>query len=263
MMPNGKQIVIRIPKTSIAFHIQEIPPQLGLKPEYDLDRVNEKLRRLVGDPMLDKMSTEYDDLYCRILQIISKGGVGVLIFGNMAPDSIETIPFILHTPALIRRLREFAEWPIDPEDPLTQMPSVNGEKYPIRLMISSNYREPWINETIQGIDRLPESNKDLAANSLHNNPLIVWGAAALEGFFSDKEMPLVSSYLKNAYGSFPERPDVLKIIGQADALANLLAQYLPSSPISRFVRLCASCGVIFQARNVKGEIVADGMKMLS
>jgi hypothetical protein len=139
-MSNGKQIVIKIPKTNIAFHIREVPPHLSLNPEYDLDHVNEKLNRLVGDPMLDKMSTGYDELYCRVLQIISKGGVPALIFGNMAPDSVETIPFIVHPPALIRRLREFAEWPFDPEDPVTMMPSVNGDKYLIRLMILPDRR---------------------------------------------------------------------------------------------------------------------------
>jgi hypothetical protein len=34
-MSNGKQIVIKIPKTNIAFHIREVPPHLSLNPEYD------------------------------------------------------------------------------------------------------------------------------------------------------------------------------------------------------------------------------------
>jgi hypothetical protein len=258
---NGDQCVIRTPKTSIAFHIQEVPPHLSLRPAYQLDRVNEKLQALVGNPMLDKMSTDYNELYCRILQIISKAGVPGLIFSNTLRESIETIPFILHTPALQRRLEEFSDWPIDPDDPLTRMPSVNGEKYPIQLIILPDRRDPWITETIEGLSRLPEYNKDLDAKSVFHNPLVVWGAAALDGFFTNEEMPKVATYLKCVYGSFVERSDVLTVLGQANAMASLVAQYLEAGHVGRFVELCAHCGLGFQVRNIKGEIVADGIKV--
>ena len=261
-MPDGKRVVVKIPKTSIGLHIQEVPPNISLKPEYDLDRVNEKLRAMVGHPMLDKMSATYDKLYSKILHIISRGGIGGFLFSNMAPDFVETLPFILHSPALRRRLQEFAEWPSDPDDPLTMMPSVNGDEYPIRLMISPKHRDPWINEAIERSKSLGEWNKDLNPKSLRDNPLIVWGAAALEGFFTDQEMPKVASYLENSYGSFVDRPDVLTIIGQAGAMANLVAQFLGPGRVEKFVRLCACCGLAFQVRDMKGEIVADGPKML-
>jgi hypothetical protein len=112
------------------------------------------------------------------------------------------------------------------------------------------------------LTRLGEYDKDLDAKSLHQNPLIVWGAAAMEGFFTDEEMSEVAEFLAQNYGPLSERPDVVKIIGQVDSIANLLAQYTPSAPVERLVRLGASCGLAFQARNMKGEVVADGLKML-
>ncbi|MEY9138541.1 hypothetical protein ABIE79_010069 [Bradyrhizobium diazoefficiens] len=261
--PDGTKIVIKLPKTTLGFHVQEIPPSVSQKPEYQLEPLNEKLKSLVGHPMLDKMCPDYDELYCKIIHLISTLGVPGFLLTNTSVDSIETLPFVLHSPALERRLNEFAEWPFDPDHPLSNMPRVNGDKYPISLLISHDYRDAWISESISALEALPEYNKELDANSLHMNPLIVWGAAALEGFFTNEEMPKVAAYLENAYGSFVERPDKVKLLGQLHAMASLLCQYLEGSPVERIVRLCAHCGLMFQVSNSEGEVVADGFKMLA
>jgi hypothetical protein len=261
-MPDGQQIVIKAPKTTLAFHIQEIPPSISLKPEYQLQRVNEKLASLVGHPMFDKMSIKYDDLYSKIIYIISKYGIPAFLFSNMSAESVETIPFVLHTPGLKRRLKEFAEWPYDPDNAVANMPSVNGEKYPVGLFITPNSRDPWISKSMEALEGLPEYNKELDASSLHKNPLIIWGAAALEGFFTDEEMPKVGTFLKAKYGSFARGSDTVKVLGQVHAMASLLAQYLDKCAVERMVCLCACCGLIFQVTNLEGEVVADGFKML-
>jgi hypothetical protein len=51
-------------------------------------------------------------------------------------------------------------------------------------------------------------------------------------------------------------------MGQAHAMASLVAQYLEADHVGRFVDLCAHCGLVFQVQNKKGEIVADGTKVL-
>jgi hypothetical protein len=92
---------------------------------------------------------------------------------------------------------------------------------------------------------------------------VIWGAAALDGFFTSEEMPKVATYLKGVYGPFVDRTDVLAVLGQAEAMASLIAQYLDKHSVARFVELCAHCGLVFQVQNQKGELVADGMKVLS
>ena len=141
--------------------------------------------------------------------------------------------------------------------------ATNGQ---LTTSISHEVNQPigamWIKETIEALSGFSEYDKDLDAKSLHDNPLVVWGAAALEGFFTDEEMHEVASYLRNTYGSFVDRPDVLKIMGQAEAMVSLVAQYLKSHCVERFVRLCAYCGLVFQVCDMKGEIVADGLKIV-
>ena len=277
----AEPLALRVTKKTLGLHINEIPPSLSVEPEYDLNRVNEKLLKLVGNPRFDIMTFCYDELYAKTIEIISEVGIPGFIFSSMTADSVETIPFLLHTPPVERRLTEFVEWPVDPNDPLTRIPHVNGENYGIRLIISEGHPPMWLHEgkaspppdpqlalgrrgpaeALQGLPIIPERNKELDAASLFENPLIIWGAAAMEGFFTEEEMPLVASYLETEYGSLSKHRHAAKIIGQVGAVANLLAQYLTECPVDRFVSLCAHCNVLIQARNKEGRIVADGLQM--
>lgn len=254
--------VLRIKKHCLGFHINEIPPEISARPEYDLGRVNQKLKKLVGNVRLDTMTAELDNLYSFVMKILSEYGVPGFLFSNMNPESVDSIPFLLQTPPIRRRLEEFLEWPVDDNDPITRLPRVNGERYPIQLQIPFGDNSSWWPKKV--LDGLPpEWNRDLKAGSLFDNPLIVWGAAAMEGFFTDDEMPLVAEYLKKEFGDFAGSSEAITNIGQVDTLANLIAQYLPDASVDRFVMLCAHCSLLFQARNMDGTVVADGFKLLA
>jgi hypothetical protein len=261
LMADGKKGIIRLPKTTLAFHIREAPPRLCAKPEYQIEEVNEKLKLLVGHPMFDVMSLYLNDLCCKVIHIVAEHGLEAFLFSNLTAESVDTLPFILHSPGIERRIKEFAEWPYDPDDRLANMPLVNGEDYQLHLFIGEDFRSGWVSKCTDAL-KLPEWDKQLDASSFHHNPLIVWGAAATEGFFTDDEMPRVAGYLHDIYGSFVENRDVIKLLGQANAAANLLAQYVPKCNVERFVRLCAACGLAFQAVNLKNDVVADGLKMI-
>lgn len=261
----GKEVVVRCPRRMIAFHISEAPPGLSQGRLYSVANVNRKLRELVGRRNFDTCSLHIDDLCSYVLKYLSEHGVGKFIFSNMQPDSIESIPFALHMPPIRRRLEDWASRVVDDkQEPSSFMPAVNGETFPIRLLVSSEEGciSTWVKEALEGLDRLPEYNVELRADAIFDNPLVVWGAAAMEGFFSDNEMPEAAKFIEETFGEFPGRSDVYTLMSQAAVLANLFAYYLPDAPVDRFVRLCAACRVGIEARDRNGQVVADGVRMM-
>ena len=261
---NGDKMVVRCPKRMIAFHISEAPPQLSAGRLYSVADVNRKLRQLVGRRNFDTCSLHIDDLCSYVLKFLSEHGVGKFIFSNMQPDSVESIPFVLHMPPIRRKLEDWASRVVDDkQDPSSFMPAVNGEAFGIRLLVSSDKGciSTWVKETLEGLDRLPEYNVDLRADAIFDNPLVIWGAAAMEGFFSDSEMSEAAKFIEETFGDLPQREDVYTLMSQAAVLANLFAYYLPDAPVERFVRLCAACRVGIEARDRNGAVVADGIRM--
>lgn len=261
----GTAMVVRCPKRLIAFHISEAPPTLSQGRLYSVANVNRKLRELVGRRSFDTCSVHVDDLCSYVLKFLSVHGVGKFIFSNMQPDSVESIPFLLHMPPIRRKLEDWASRVVDDkEDSSSYMPAVNGETFPIRLLVSPEEGciSTWVHEALAGLDRLPEYNLELCADAIFDNPLVIWGAAAMEGFFSNEEMPEAAIFIEEAFGALPERDDVHTLMGQAQVLANLFAYYLPDAPVDRFVRLCAVCRVGITARDRNGQIVADGRRMM-
>jgi hypothetical protein len=261
----GNRMVVRCPKRMIAFHISEAPPTLSQCRLYSVADVNRKLRGLVGRRNFDTCSVHIDDLCSYVLKFFSEHGVGKFIFSNMQPDSVESIPFLLHMPPIRRKLEDWASRVVDDkEDPSSYMPAVNGETFPIRLLVSSEEGciSTWVHEALEGLERLPEHNVELCADAIFDNPLVIWGAAAMEGFFSNEEMPAAGIFIEEAFGALPERDDIHTLMGQAQVLANLFAYYLPDASVDRFVRLCAACRVGIAARDRNGQIVADGIRMM-
>ena len=135
----GEEMVVRCPKRMLAFHISEAPPALTERRLYSVAKVNHKLRTLVGRRNFDTCSLHIDDLCSYVLKFLSEHGVGKFIFSNMRPDSVVSVPFILHTPPIRRKLEDWASRVVeDMEDPSSFMPVVNGENYTIRLLVSSD-----------------------------------------------------------------------------------------------------------------------------
>jgi hypothetical protein len=261
----GKQLVVRFPKRMIAFHLSEAPPLLAQGRLYDVASVSRKLHQFVGKRNFDTCSIHVDDLCSLVLKFLAEHGIAKFIFTNQRPDSAVSLPFALHLPPIRRRLQDWASRVVDdPEDAASFMPAVNGERYPIRLLVSSTDGciSEWVRQALDGLDRLPERDASLRADAIFDNPLVIWGAAAMEGFFSDDEMPVAAQCIEALHGDLPDRDDVGTLMGQAEMLANLFAHYLPDQPVERFVRLCAACRVGFRVRDSQGRMVADGVQML-
>lgn len=73
--PNGDRVVLKTYHHVLGYHIKEIPPFLTETPQYDVQRVNEKLARLIGRNDLDLMVGEYSRLHSSILNIFHEQGV--------------------------------------------------------------------------------------------------------------------------------------------------------------------------------------------
>jgi hypothetical protein len=147
---DSKTVVLKVRRFHLCFH-KELPVFLTGKPQYDIARLNRKLLACVGDTLFDSMTSEYDRLYSSILSITHKAKVGGLVLSVMTPDSVETIPFILHTPGMKRHLKEIAAIP-ESDEPSDFIVRVNGPNFPITGLRSS-LREP-AHESLQSIERL-------------------------------------------------------------------------------------------------------------
>ena len=77
---------------------------------------------------------------------------------------------------------------------------------------------------------------------LLDNPLYVWGAAALSGFLTDAEFRPAGKFIYDLIESQPERFDRTRIVFQCVAIGHLIAQYAPQAPVERFVKLCSEAG---------------------
>lgn len=255
--PDGRELALKTPKLQLGFHINEVPPALCARPLYNIHVLNEKLANLVGMSRFDRYSYWYNKLYAYLISFTEKHDVPAIVFSNMSLDSVETIPFIVNTRPFVERLEEIAHWPVDPDDPSTMMPTVNGTDYPIHLLIVDG-EVRWAVEALQALRRLPEQNPEFSASTVFNNPLVVWGAATLEGFFTDDDLSVAAEFIEERFGHLSEREDVVALIGQANSIASLIAQYLPEADVQPFVRLCAKCDIVFQVHDRDGDLVADG-----
>jgi hypothetical protein len=265
-LPDGRGVVLKTYKHHLGYHIRELPLVLTGDPRYNVERLNNKLLRLVGDRTFDGMTRELDRLYSCIIQTLFEDGVVGVISSSFSPDSVESIPFILHTPGTIRRLEEIAalaDSAPDPQlpkgDPI-QIASVNGANFPI-MGFRSKLRSTAA-ELLRAVHQVPEVDPELEPDSLPENPLYVWGAAVMDGFFTDEELPIAVAFIRQHFGPLTDHPKLTTIIGQVDAIGCLLAQLLKKSGVERFVRFCAMNGLAIQVTDRRGSIVVDGLQML-
>jgi len=253
---DGTEIAIRSPRSQLGFHIQEIPPTFTDRPLYDVGRVNEKLAALVGHARFDTYSLWYDRLYAKLVKIISNHGIGGVILSNQTADSVESLPMILASLPMHRRLDEIAYWPTDPDDALTLMPIVNGEEYGVTAYVLDGV-VPWAKEALDRLDDMIGYADYAQPKKLLDNPLVIWSAAALEGFFdSSDELDQVAAFIKARFGDLVGRDDTWALISQVQMLANLCVQYHAQCPVQKMVDLCAKCGFIFDVVGLDGDVVA-------
>ena len=267
--PGGQKIVLQTYRHHLGYHIREIPMVISDKPLYDINRVNRKLAQLIGDDTLDQMTCEYDRLFSSVIRILYNGStqsaeakanipmvVGALsIF--LCPGNPDALPFLLATPMMKNRLEELAAMTPDPNDFSSMFVHVNGPNFPIDGLMD-NIKE-WARKMLQ-FRAASAARAPFEPATLSQNPLFVWGAAVMDGFFTDEELPAAVAFIEQKFGRLPSHPRMTQFLEQIGAIADLMACALKDSELERLVRLCGMLGFAFDVMDAKGKVVASSMR---
>jgi hypothetical protein len=265
-----KELVLQTYRHHLGYHIREIPLMLSGRPLYNVDRVNKKLTGLVGSGILDEMTCEFGRLFSSVLKLLheremqtvgeEKLAALIPLLGlALVPSCPEAIHFLFCTPFMTRRLEEIASLPAENfDEPTTSFPQVNGPNFPI---------DGARNELLQWAQRMLAAQTILKAtapiepDTLGDNPIYVWGAAVMDGFFTDKELQSVANYIKQTFGPLSEHHRAGTILLQISAVADLLACTLKESKVARLVKLCGLLGFMLDVYDREGNVVASSMKL--
>jgi len=236
ILPDGTQVVVGTYKHHLGYHIREIPPFLSGRPLYNVETVNRKLCGLMGCGFVDAICSDYDRVYASIVkwlhtklnQNVHEVSAVIRSMGAIiTPACPEALHFILASSGMKRRFEEIASLP-DGKDIRLMLPRVNLPNFPI-----DGYREElvaWGRRMLEVSASLAE-DAPLEPEGLEQNILYVWGAAALDGFFTDAELPLVKQILEEQFGTLMAHPKRDIWVGQIDAVAHLMACFLEKSQV--------------------------------
>jgi hypothetical protein len=157
--PDSRPFAIKMTRRSWSFacYIRELLPSASGEGERDLQRLYRKLDRLVGDPMLDGVVTTYRDLYRTLVDNLHAWPpIDELRWES--PEVAQFVAFGIRAPGTRSLMRKLAA------QPKCRTETVD-----------------WVNRTLPLLDRV-ELDAVFRPESLHENPLYVWGAGMLEGF---------------------------------------------------------------------------------
>ena len=260
---DGQELALKVRKHHLGFHIRELPLFLtdGVS-HYSVDRLNSKLLGLLGNPLLDGISSDFDRLHSSIINLLEKYGVmGVQLasavdgsgFEIRGVSSDEAIHFLLGTPGIKRRLGDWASLSEDYQHRAEGILSVNGPNFPF----TKTRREliGWARKTLAEIDAL---DPILEPSLLADNPLYVWGAAVTDGFFTDDELPVAVDFLNKHFGPLRKHSNAVIFLEQARAIAHLLGYFLQNSAAPRFAQFCGMLGFRFQMTRPRWKKDDDG-----
>lgn len=259
---NGDETVAKLPNTPhLGWSIREIPPGFSTNPTCDVDRLNGKLLRLVGNQQLDAMVKGYNDVYAAILKTLhgamraspdnpTNGFFDGFLAIAKSPTLSDCLAFILHTPGMRRRLEDLAFLDLKMSNPASVV-VVNF------IEDTREYLVGWARSILFFISQCsPPKGSD--PEQLVQNPLYVWGGAVLDDFFSADEMPKAIAFMDQHFGRLSERPDAGLLRTQVFALLNLIGRFLSAAKVSRFTRFCALAGFSFNVMDSDGRVVARG-----
>ena len=228
---------------------------LTLKPEYDLQRLNNKLLRLVGNPSLDSTIRPYDRMYTAFIAALHQHGVARLLSEREIANYREDIIFILHTPGIQQRLQDMAALKrgrrSEEESELLKhyfpSPKMFIRSIPLRLLglpvVINSVRDTRYRivlrarKNLWAIRHVVHGSPHSRPEKLPENPLYIWGAAIIDGFFTDEELPAVADFLTKQFGSLPLHPLAETFTRQLTALLHLLPQSEEPENVYRFIKL--------------------------
>jgi hypothetical protein len=219
--PDGQHFAVRLPKQLFLFpsYIHEIPNWLAPHPMYDVNRLNRKLAKLEGDPLLDVLVETYDTFFSSFVYSAREADAADfdLITGE-SEESTRAIRFVLATPPIARRLDNLAS---------------SAENLETRA---------WALQARKAVDRIRPGDPELLPLSLLNNPLFVWGAAICSGYLTKAEFPLAANAVRERLKTLSEAQK-RAFQFQALLLIDGIRLMLGSGAVSGLAAFCDSTGL--------------------
>jgi hypothetical protein len=97
---NGTRVALRTERQNLAWHIKEIPTFLTARPSYKLEKLHEKLLRLVGEPYFEQMTGLYYRLISAMLDLLKTHGLAELMRMAQGTAMADAFPLFVRCPCL-------------------------------------------------------------------------------------------------------------------------------------------------------------------
>jgi hypothetical protein len=182
--PDGQSWAIRLPRELFRFasYIRELPNWIGPVPQYAVERLNRKLANIVGEPEIHRVVGIYDTFYYSILESLfharKEDPFAVTTESDAARDAWR---FIIQTPPVAHRLAAYASSGTDGE------------------------RRAWAEASLRHLKQAGPGDPSLSPDTLLDNPLVVWGGAVSEGFFTKAQLPEAVAAVRQYLNSLPDK----------------------------------------------------------
>jgi len=257
---NGEKFALKIYHT-LGFFLKEIPSYLVQQDEYDVDRINQKIYNLIGNPLIDKMCWQYGRLYSYIIsciyhvfQEVRNEKLSILSFIYKHQLNEEDF-FILKTLGIKHRLNDLASLSLSLEEVFIPIQF----NFPFPIIGFKGNIISWAEVILSGIEELVPEMFDLKPQSILNNPLYVWGAAIMDDLLTEEAMPLTIAFIHEKFGNLVDHSEAANWITQISCFANLYVQRFKDDDdirrIKNFSKFCLLAGYWFPIYDENGKII--------
>jgi hypothetical protein len=257
--PNGEKYVFKH-YTILHHFLKETPLTKLSKSNDDIRRINQKLYRLIGNSLVDKMCRQYNRLYSFLicdLFIRSKltehpqlGFESLILnhFSELHPEILS----IFHTPGIKQQLSNLSTLSHDESyiDLSPLFPNAWGRSEEVIT---------WAKNALEIIENIP-IEAPLKPDLIAYNPLYIWGAAVMDELLMEQEMPAAVTFIEEKFGKLTEHVECVNWISQISWIIELYVRCLENNSnnilkIKRFAKLCSLAGYIVPVYDKNGNIM--------
>jgi hypothetical protein len=226
--PDGSLVAIKTQVPRLAFFIRELPASMAVFPSRDIQAIWRKVMKLVGDPVVDFLVDEYDQLYSNIFFSLHESSVAQLDQVKWSSDRSQFLMgFALRTPGMMYRLEDWAS---------------GGSSEPKDV--------EWASNALKSVSRIAKTEPDFRPEELLDNPFYICAGAILDGVFLSDEFPILIDRLRDTYGLRDEGSQVDVWLTQCWVIGNLLGDLVTTSSVESFVAFYNLCD---RALSVSGQ----------
>jgi hypothetical protein len=208
----GQKMVIKHPRRSLAWHLNEVPKDFGWEAGHSIDRVNRKLLAAIGSPIIDENCFIYNQLFNMALGQLLKESLLEWLSQARAPrDYVDPLAYIVQTDVFFRRMQDILSSNVK-----SQFDSVGKEFFGTMFPVDTIPRVAEMLQdvkTLSTVEDMVTLRQDLAPDMVSRNPLFVWGAAVLEGIIHENEYEVTAAFVKDRFPEMQHPTNTLAMQG--------------------------------------------------